>query len=71
MEKAKDRLEIVEGLLKALEDIDNIISLIKASDSSADAERKMIAKYNLSARQAKAITDMKLGRLAKLEKVEF
>ena len=71
LEKAKDRLEIVEGLLKALEDIDNIISLIKASDSSADAERKMIAKYNLSARQAKAITDMKLGRLAKLEKVEL
>ena len=71
LEKAKDRLEIVEGLLKALEDIDNIISLIKASDSSADAERKMISKYNLSARQAKAITDMKLGRLAKLEKVEL
>ena len=71
LEKAKDRLEIVEGLLKALEDIDNIISLIKASDSSADAERKMITKYSLSARQAKAITDMKLGRLAKLEKVEL
>ena len=71
LEKAKDRLEIVEGLLKALEDIDNIIALIKASDSSADAERKMIAKYDLSARQAKAITDMKLGRLAKLEKVEL
>ena len=69
--KAKDRLEIVEGLLKALEDIDNIIALIKASDSSADAERKMIAKYGLSARQAKAITDMKLGRLAKLEKIEL
>lgn len=71
LEKAKDRLEIVEGLLKALEDIDNIIILIKASDNSADAERKMIAKYNLSARQAKAITDMKLGRLAKLEKIEL
>ena len=71
LEKAKDRLEIVQGLLKALEDIDNIIALIKASDSSADAERKMVAKYGLSARQAKAITDMKLGRLAKLEKVEL
>ena len=71
LKKAMDRLEIVDGLLKALEDIDNIIALIKASDSAADAERKLIAKYSLTARQAKAITDMKLGRLAKLEKVEL
>lgn len=71
LKKAIDRLEIVEGLLKALEDIDNIITLIKASDNAADAERKLIAKYSLTARQAKAITDMKLGRLAKLEKIEL
>ncbi len=71
LKKAKDRLEIVEGLLKALEDIDNIIALIKASDSSADAVRNLMKKYSLSERQAKAIVDMKLGRLAKLEKIEL
>lgn len=71
VEKAKDRLEIVEGLLKALEDIDNVIALIKSSDSSADAVRRLMAKYSLSERQSKAIVDMKLGRLAKLEKIEL
>ena len=70
-EKALDRKEIVEGLLKALEDIDNIITLIKQSDSAADAVRRLIAKYQFTERQAKAIVDMKLGRLAKLEKIEL
>ena len=69
--KAKDRLEIVEGLIRALEDIDNIIALIKASQSSSDAVVKLIEKYNFTERQAKAIVDMKLGRLAHLEKVEL
>ena len=69
--KAKDRLEIVEGLIRALEDIDNIIALIKASQSSSDAVVKLIERYNFTERQAKAIVDMKLGRLAHLEKVEL
>ena len=69
--KTKDRLEIVEGLIRALEDIDNIIALIKASQSSSDAVVKLIERYNFTERQAKAIVDMKLGRLAHLEKVEL
>jgi DNA gyrase subunit A len=69
--KAKDRLEIVIGLIKALEDIDNIIVLIKASDSSSAAIQNLIKKYDFTERQAKAIVDMKLGRLARLEKVEL
>lgn len=71
LNKAKDRLEIVEGLIKALEDIDNIIKLIKASESAADAARNLINKYAFTERQAKAIVDMKLGKLAHLEKVEL
>ena len=71
LEKAKDRLEIVDGLIKALEDIDNIITLIKQSDSAAHAVTRLIEKYKMTERQAKAIVDMKLGRLAKLEKVEL
>lgn len=71
LQKAKDRLNIVNGLLKALEDIDNIITLIKASESSAKAREKLIEKYNFNEEQAKAITDMKLGKLAGLERIEI
>lgn len=69
--KAKAREEIVSGLLKALEDIDNIIALIKASESAAAAKMNLIAKYSFTENQAKAIVDMKLGRLANLEKIEL
>lgn len=71
MKKAMDRLHIVEGLLKALEDIDNIIVLIKKSASAAAAKEALIAKYNFTEVQAKAILDMKLAKLANLEKVEL
>ena len=69
--KAKDKMEIVSGLVKALEDIDNIIALIKKSDSSAAAKENLIKNYSFTENQAKAIVDMKLGRLSHLEKVEL
>ena len=69
--KAEARLEIVNGLLKALEDIDNIIALIKASESAAAAKTNLIARYNFTENQAKAILAMRLSSLAKLEKVEL
>jgi len=69
--KAKARLEIVNGLLKALEDIDNIIALIKASESAAAAKVNLIAKYNFTENQAKAILAMRLSSLARLEKIEL
>lgn len=69
--KAEARLEIVNGLLKALEDIDNIIALIKASESAAAAKINLITKYNFTENQAKAILAMRLSSLAKLEKVEL
>ena len=69
--KAKDKLEIVEGLLKALENIDNIIALIKASESAATAKIALMREYGFSDPQAKAIVDMKLGKLAGLEKIEI
>ena len=71
LNKANDRLEIVNGLLKALEDIDNIIALIKASDSAAAAKINLINKYKFTENQAKAILAMRLSSLAKLEKVEL
>ena len=69
--KAEERKHIVDGLLRALEDIDNIIALIKKSASSSAAKDALVQKYNFSDAQAKAIVDMKLGKLAGLEKVEL
>jgi len=71
IKKAKDRLNIVEGLLKALEDIDNVIALIKASESSAKARVGLQQKYGFNEEQAKAIVDMRLGKLAGLERIEI
>jgi len=71
LEKAKARLEIVQGLLKALEDIDNIIKLIRNSASAAAAQPALMKKYNFSEAQAKAILAMRLSSLANLEKVEI
>ena len=70
-EKIRARIHILEGLLKALEDIDNVIALIKKSESAAAAKVALMETYNLSEVQAKAILDMKLAKLAKLEKIEI
>ena len=70
LNKAENRLEIVDGLLIALEDIDNVIKLIKESKSSADARIQLKTRYALTDNQTKAIVDMKLGRIAGLEAVE-
>ena len=69
--KAKERLHIVEGLLIALEDIDNVIALIKKSESAAAAKEALIKTYKLSEAQSKAILAMRLSSLAKLEKIEL
>ena len=71
LDKAIDRLEIVNGLLRALEDIDNIIALIKGSESAIAAKENLIKKYQFTENQAKAILAMRLSSLAKLEKIEL
>lgn len=71
LDKAKSKLEIVEGLLKALEDIDNIIALIKESASAATAKTALEEKYGFTPSQSHAIVEMKLGKLAGLEKIEI
>lgn len=71
LNKTQSRLEIVEGLLKALKNIDTIITLIKKSESSAAAKDNLINKYKFTEPQAKSIVAMRLGSLAKLEGIEL
>ena len=71
LRKIDARLHIIEGLLKALEDIDNVIALIKASNNVQTAIEGLMKKYSLSEIQAKAIVEMKLRKLTGLEKVEL
>ncbi len=68
LEKARARLHILEGLRIALDNIDQIISTIKKSASSADAKENLIAQFSLSEIQAQSILDMPLRRLTGLER---
>ena len=71
IKKAEERKEIVEGLLKALANIDDIIALIKKSESSAKAKERLMDLYGFTEPQAKAILAMRLSSLARLEGVEL
>ncbi len=64
---AKDRAHLVEGLLIAIKNIDEVIKIIKKSVSVSEAKQKLRAKFDLSERQAQAILDMRLARLVNLE----
>ena len=70
-DKALARCEVVEGLLVALADIDNIINIIKKSDSTANAKESLIKKYGFTDNQVTAILNMKLSSLAKLEGIKL
>ena len=67
LKKIEDRLHIIEGLLKVIEDIDNVVRLIKTSESTSVARERLMSEYVLDEVQTKAILDMKLSRLAHLE----
>ncbi|MEX1377952.1 MAG: DNA gyrase subunit A [Eubacteriales bacterium] len=66
--KAEARAHIVEGLLKALDVIDEVIALIRASQNDAEAKVGLMENFDLSERQAQAILDMRLRRLTGLER---
>ncbi|MBD3247385.1 DNA gyrase subunit A [Candidatus Pacearchaeota archaeon] len=68
LDKAENRLEIVEGLLKALKKIDNIIKMIKNAKGKTDALNKLKKNFKLSQRQSEAVLDLKLQQLTSLEK---
>lgn len=68
LDKAEARAHILEGLLIALDNIDEVIKLIRASATPADAKEGLMARFGLSEKQAQAILDMRLHRLTGLER---
>jgi len=67
IKKIEDRLHILEGLLICLANIDEVVRIIKSSESPLKARERLAAEYKLTDVQTKAILDMKLSRLAHLE----
>lgn len=67
-EKAEARAHILEGLLIALDHIDEVIRIIRASETDAEAQVELMSKFKLSERQSQAILDMRLRRLTGLER---
>ena len=67
LKKAEERAHILEGMIIASDNIDEVISLIKSSNNAEEAKLKLIEKFNLSDVQAKAIVEMRLRQLTGLE----
>ncbi|MBX6423682.1 DNA gyrase subunit A [Thermosulfurimonas sp. F29] len=68
LRKARERAHILEGLLKALDHLDEIIALIRGSRTPSEAKEKLIKRFAFSEAQAQAILDMRLQRLTALER---
>lgn len=71
LRKIQDRIHILEGYLKALANIEEVIQIIKTSTSVEDAKKNLEQKFGFTAAQAKAILDLKLQRLANIEKIKI
>jgi DNA gyrase subunit A len=69
--KAADRLHLVDGLLVAILDIDEVIQLIRSSDNAAAAKERLITVFDLSSIQADYILDMPLRRLTRFSRIEL
>ncbi|MET8557002.1 DNA topoisomerase IV subunit A [Streptomyces sp. NPDC004959] len=69
--KRMDRLHLVEGLLVALVDIDEVIRLIRSSENSAEAKQRLIEHFSLSETQTQYILDTPLRRLTKFDRIEL
>jgi len=69
--KAEGRLNLVEGLLKAIIDIDKVIKIIRAAEDANEAKAALIKSFKLSEEQATYILDMPLRRLTKMSKLEL
>ncbi len=68
LEQAEDRAHILRGLRKALDHLDEVIDMIRASDSPSDARENLMGEFDFSERQANAILEMRLQKLTGLER---
>jgi DNA gyrase subunit A len=68
LKKARDRLHILEGLKIALDNIDEVVAIIKAAKNTEEARNSLISRFELSEKQAQSILDMRLARLTSLER---
>jgi len=68
LREGKDRLHILEGFLRALDDIDRVIQLIRSSSSVSEAKERLQKEMDFSEKQAQAILDLRLQRLVALER---
>jgi len=68
LKKAEDQAHILEGLKVALDNLDEVVALIRASKSPAEAKSQLVKKFSLTEKQAQAILDMRLQRLTGLER---
>jgi DNA gyrase subunit A len=69
LRKAQERAHILEGLLTALDNLDEVIALIRGSATASDAREGLIVRFDLSDLQSQAILDMRLRRLAAMERL--
>ncbi len=69
--RARDRAHVLDGLLTALDNLDEVIAIIRGSQTAADARLGLVERFALSDVQAQAILDMRLRRLAALERAEL
>ncbi|NEE19517.1 DNA topoisomerase IV, partial [Streptomyces sp. SID7499] len=69
--KRRDRLHLVEGLIVALLDIDEVIRIIRDSDNSAQAKERLMAHFSLSEIQTQYILDTPLRRLTRFDRIEL
>ena len=67
LKQAQQRCHILEGLIIAVQNIDEVIAIIKKSESTSDARNKLMERFEISEAQAQAILDLRLARLTKLE----
>ena len=67
LEQARARAHILEGLVIAVQNIDEVVKIIKESSSTTDARQKLRQAFNLSEKQAQAILDLRLARITRLE----
>ena len=67
LKEAQARCHILEGLIIGVHNVDEVVKIIKTADSTPDARRKLMERFALTERQAQAILDLRLARIAKLE----